>query len=357
MLKELKYIVNCDKDFVRDLTETKQILIGLGIGVLVICGGVLLPFIFYTQKKMNLLWNQIKKSAIEDSKIFMELCVDRLETLHKAYNFSITQTTQKQKDRIVYFSYKYNYLWRLVLLALLGSCYYLISNYCFYDNIEFLLNKKPELYYNIIFARARTTSLNFFARNYAVEQMLIDPQHMSPNFVSISTDYNEKLQYNTEELLKNLNEFVKPGFKELRSNKIVKSLFSQVQDSSGIMRAGIYAGVFNTIFESFYIGFSVDYHKSIDSQFFQVIELYYKNIVELGHGMEHIFEDAQNWSITIITRYLNSYIIFAIVFSVALLIIYAVLYYPFLHTQEKKVQALDFFAGIFLNSVEDKIKA
>ncbi|OMJ91861.1 hypothetical protein SteCoe_5538 [Stentor coeruleus] len=341
---ELQNIVTCEKTSISKLIETKKILIGFGIGMLAVCGGMLLPFIFYTQRKLNLLWNQVKKAAIEDSTTFRELCVERLESTHNSLNYIIGATTQNQRNRVVYFSYQYKYLWRLLLLIIFGSCYYLISNYYFYDNFQLFLYKKPDVIYNLIFARTRTTSLNFIIKNYGVQQWYMDPRFKSPNFVPITTDYTTDLIITSRELIKNLNTFVKPGLDDLRSNSLFNVFFQQVQSSSGIMRTGIYAGILNTIIESFYIAYS------LDPLVYQLVAVYYENIVQIGYQIEDTLKEAQSWMKTLVRQYLNMYLIFAVAFSVILLVIYAVLYYPFLYMQEKKVKALEYVAEIVISS-------
>ncbi|OMJ91862.1 hypothetical protein SteCoe_5539 [Stentor coeruleus] len=347
---QLNTIVVCEKHNIKKLVETKKILIGFGIGILAICSIILLPFILYTQRKMNLMWNQVKKAAIEDSITFKKLCVERLESTHNSLNYTIGITTQNQKDRVVYFSYQYKYLWRLFLLAILGSCYYLISNYYFYDNFQFILDKKPEFIYNLIMARTRIPTLNFLIKNYDLNQLNLDPQFMSPNFAPLSTDYTSILLEVSDELARNLKIIIQPEFEKLRSDSFYKTLFRQVQNCTGIMRTGIYAGVLNTIIETFYIGYSIDYRHIVDFTIFNIIGNYYANIVKIGNEIEDNLVEAQKWIKTIVFIYLDMYLMFAVVFSGILLIIYAVVYYPFLYAQEKNVSTLEYVASIFISS-------
>ncbi|OMJ66166.1 hypothetical protein SteCoe_35644 [Stentor coeruleus] len=337
---QLKNVLECEHGKVRELIEYKKILIGFSIGVLAISGAMMLPFLFFTQKKMNILWNQIKKIAVEESIFFKKLCLERLKTIHKSKNYSIKRITQKQKTRILSFSYTYKYAWRLLSLFILGSSYYIISNYYFYDKFSFLLEKKPDFIFNLVNARVKISTLSFIDRNYLMSSWNFDFAGLSPDFLPISTDYSAKHIQNTEQLKSIMNHFALLEYGELKSQAIFDLFFKQVENTSNILMTGVYAGVLNNIIESHYITYSHDPNLN------PIVIIYMENIRYIGYALKTIVDEAQDWSEIVIRKYLNMYVAFAIGFSVVMFILYAAVYYPFLHLQGKKVKALEYMAKV-----------
>ncbi|OMJ89574.1 hypothetical protein SteCoe_8280 [Stentor coeruleus] len=337
---ELDNVLKCEHSKLQDLVENKQIIIGFSIGILAISGVMMLPFLFYTQKKMNFLWNQIKKIAVEESIFFKQLCLERLKTIHKSKNYSIKKITQNQKNRIILFSYTYKYAWRLLSFFILGVSYYIISNYYFYEKFSFLLNKKPDFTYKVVNAQVKVATLSFIDRNYLMSSWNFDFAGLSPNFLPISTDYSYKHIKISNELISIMNDFAFHEYGDFRSQTVFDLLFTKVQNTSNILITGVYAGVLNNILESHYITYSHD--PKIDP----IFRLYMANIVNISNTLITISDEAENWSEILIRENLDLYIAFAIGFSIFVFILYAAVYYPFLRMQRKKVETLEYMAKV-----------
>lgn len=341
---ELGNIMICEQNKIHELNQNKIMLILLGFGILAVSGGMMLPFIFYTQKKMNLLWNQIKKTAVEDSINFKRLCVERLNHYHKTHNYSVIKVTKKQKDRVLTFSYTYKYVWRILSLIILGSSYYIISNFYFYENFQFLLDKKPDIIYNLVTARIRVTTLNFIDRNYLMHKLHFDFIGMSPEFAPINSDYLAYHIETSDKLKYSMRQFALSKYGEIRTKTVFDLLFSEVKNTANILKTGVYPGVFCNIIESYYIVLSGDH------QIYPIIVVYLGNIAQIGKTLEVLIDEAQSWSEIIIMRYLNLYLAFALGFSVLMFILYAAVYYPFLLMQGKKVKAIEHIAEVVILS-------
>ncbi|OMJ89575.1 hypothetical protein SteCoe_8281 [Stentor coeruleus] len=341
---ELGNIMKCEQSKVEELNENKIMLIVLGFGILAVSGGMMLPFIFYTQKKMNLLWNQIKKTAVEDSIGFKKLCAERLKYYHKTHNYSVAKITQNQKARVLLFSYTYKYVWRILSLIILGSSYYIISNFYFYENFQFLLDKKPDIIYNLVTARVRVATLNFIDRNYLMHNLHLDIIGISPEYVPINPDYLSYHIETSEKLKYSMNQFALLKYGEIRTKKVFDLLFTEVQNTTNILRTGVYPAIFCNIIESYYIVLSRN------PMIYPIIVVYLGNIAQIGKTLEVLIDEAQSWSEIIIMRYLNLYLSFALGFSVLMFMLYAAVYYPFLLTQGKKVKALEHIAEVVVVS-------
>lgn len=335
--KVLNEITLCRQNQVKEFSDSKVYLIILGAGMLIACILILIPFAFYLQNKLNLLWNEIKNSVLNENNSLKQVCLDRLETVHNKKDIPEFTKKSLQKDKIIQFAYAKKYLLRTSILLIVGSIFYLLSNYVFFAKLEEMLSKRPLLLNNLVSSRINLSRLDYWGKQVITKDLGIDIIIRYQEFIPISVNYDRELEEAAVLLHKNSFQILSNNYQVLLSEDLWNGFVAGIPNSLDVVKYGTISLIENLIFEIHYIG----YGKLLIGEIVDLYLKFYNNTVYYGLISEDIFQKVAEHSKSVIYTFLSTYVFFSIWFSIIVVFMHAFFYYPFFTNEQRKVENMD----------------
>jgi hypothetical protein len=290
---------------------------------------------------MNFLWNLIKKSSKKDSESLGHLSICRLESFHSIKNYDKTEI-EVSKTRF-HFNYIINYILVLSIFLIIGLSYYLISNYVFFTKFSSLLTSRPKLLNNIIQSRISFSVFQYWMKN-GLFRGVYDFQKFYPSYMPITNDYAGKFYSKTSYLHYNTQALLNPDYMSLIGTDLLNTYLIASNNNVTIMKYGIYPAIANVIIEASYL---LNANLSNTRPVGSALNL---NLAALGTENRIFLEGVYKYSKNVVNQLLQSFIIFSCLFSIILVILYAIFYYSFLHPEERKISSLRFISSIIVST-------
>ncbi|CAG9311192.1 unnamed protein product [Blepharisma stoltei] len=141
-------IIDCQKSLMLDFKSVMLILLILGIGVLVLCFLVMIPFCYSVIKIENNLWSNLRKKAYRN---FSEMKQSLLERLRNVHSQPELLTNNRNPDNTRFFFKNYwKYIWRICIYFIVVIAFSLLNITYFYENCTNYLAYRPEVLREII---------------------------------------------------------------------------------------------------------------------------------------------------------------------------------------------------------------
>ena len=344
----LEQIVACQQVQASQLSTSSGILICIGITVICICIFVLVLFSYYVQNRLNLLWNQIKRASIDKDNDLRQVCIDRLERVHDEVGLLEVLDKKSSEDKRIQFNYVRKYCLRLVILVILGTVFYLISNYVFYLSFEDMMGKRPVMLLHLLNLRINLSKLHFWATETFVATVNIDLRYLYPTYIPLSTDYKTDLQAIINSLQSDSQAMISSGYEQLLGQGILQSFIHESSNNSTLLNYGSISAIANLGFEAYYIAFSGD--PNILAIFLE----FFANIRSLDSENANTFQQVFISSKNIIRDMMNNFMTFTICYCLLILLVYAGFYYPFFTLEQKKIIAMAEISKILASSVKTR---
>lgn len=335
----LEKIARCQTNQATSLAYIKIYVIVVGVFVLGICILLTIPFVIFLQNRLNLLWNQIRTISQKNSNSLIDVCNHRLEEFHdiKDTNNKVLEISRSS----IKFNYTTKYLIRLSVFLIIGSVFYITSNYIFYVKFESFLSNRPQILYKLIMMRISLTKLDYWTKEVTGFQSF---KLLYPNYVPLSSDFLKKLSDTAHDLQTNTQSLLNPGYLELMGSSFYNSYLVDPLNSTSILEYGYYSSIQNIIFESLYISYSKD------PNIVTIYIKFYESARKLGIKNEEFFQSINSYSKSVIQNYLQIFIMFSCFFCSLLLTFYFIYYYSLFLPEEKKINRLEFVSKIISSS-------
>lgn len=343
-------VVLCRREKAKEIKTFNTLLTILGISIVFLCNAILIPFVFFVQNRLTSLWNQIKSDATSSSNMMKEMCLERLKIVHQYEEFgednkeeTQNYNTRRKNDKVK-FDYRKKYILRIIILLFFGSTFYIISNFVFFSPMQIRLKNRPDVLYYLILSRIELAHLSFWSRQILIEKFYLDLKSNPSWHIPLNTDYEVNLEYSAHEVISNTRKILKEKYSELLGKSAEKVIFEQHNSTLSVFNYGLFSGMHNLVFDSFYIAqiSGVD----IVSMYLQ----FFTKMTELGLETKNIFNDIVRYSRNLIIADMENFIYFAAFFSILLILICLIVFYPFLRGEGKKIIWIEEISEIIISS-------
>lgn len=346
----LQEIVKCEQEKALQLSSISLVLIFTGTFVIFLCIIVLVAFSSYVQTRLNLLWNQIKTVSIDRNNDLREKCIERLDRTHNEVGLLEVYNNYSIKNQKIQFNYMLKYSLRILFLVVFGLVFYLVSYYIFYATFEHMLKNRPVLLYDLIKSRICLTKIDFWSKEVLVRQYNLDFANLYPNFFPLTTDYESELQNMIEEVQKESSQIIRKEFYSLLGHDLYYSFIDDLATDLDILRYGTNSAIAIMAFEASYIAYAPG------TTVIPIFIAFLANIEKLGARNQAVFHQVVDYSKNAITTVLNSFVVFTICFCILILLVYAVVYYPFFSLEQEKIVSMNEFSKIITSNAKSKKK-
>jgi hypothetical protein len=323
------------------LSSINLYIIIIGMGIQGICLLSIIPFILFVQNRMNLLWNLIKNYSKKDSDSLGNSAISRLEVFHSTKYYDIHEIEISKTP--IHFNYIIKYVLTLSIFLVIGSIFYLVSNYIFYSKFNSLLASRPKLLNNLIQVRLLSIELEFWISSVLGKDYQ-DFTTLYPDYMPINNDYMTEINNKADLLIDNAQALLNPDYLQLIGTDLFDSYFVGSTSNIGILRYSNYPAIQNLIFESYFL--LRDSLTDIKGDFTASCN----NFETLGMQTELFLQKVYFYSKNFVIEYLQYFTISSCLFSGLLLILYFIFYYSFFRLEEEKTKSINFISKIMVSS-------
>ncbi|OMJ68902.1 hypothetical protein SteCoe_33519 [Stentor coeruleus] len=348
--KILEALIDCRSEKSKDFRTFNTMLTILGVCIVFMCNLALIPFVIFVQNKLNSLWNRTKTNAVSSSNMMREMCLERLRIIHNYEESSdnidedSSILSNLKKKAKLKFDYRKKYIIRIIILLFLGSGFYLISNFAFFEPIQTSLQNRPEMLYSLIISRIKLTHLNFWSRQALVQKYKLDLKMVAGVFIPLNTDYQVNLEKSIEQVLLNVRKSLEGKYAELLGANATSEFFEESNNGIADFNYGLFPGMHSLAFDAFNIATNNN---------FDIISTHLKffaKMNELSLKTKSVFNTVEKYSRNLIMGYLISYINFAILSSVFLIIASLTIFYQFLRGEIRKILCIEEVSKVIISS-------
>jgi hypothetical protein len=335
--KLMENVVKCQEERANVLAKKMQSLIAIGISLCAICSLLLVPFILFSQVKLNTVWNHMRTLIVDSKNDIKEVCIERLDSVHNSFDNYPVDDMKKASKKTLKFNYLRRYLLRLGFFIVFGVFYYLIANYAFYTKIETVLLQRPEILYQLISIRTLLIESMFWGGKSSI---FTDPSENIKDFNPLNTNYASQLNNSNSLLyLYSLNS-IQPQYQSIIGSTVAQMLIATNDNSTADMTFGSYGATLSFLADIQYAAFSQA------SDTFQVYILAYTTAYAISNTTLNAFKLAVNHSVDSVTGYINTYIAFACVTFGILILCYFMIFAPFLASEQEKLKWMEELSSI-----------
>ena len=332
----LSQVVECEKNQITNLANSITIFIVIGAIVLTICMITVIPFAYFIENRVNLLWNQMKYISNQDQNTFKQIYIERLEKVHKS--FGVIENIEKKfvGTNKIHFFYALKYIQRVSVFFIIGGCFYLISNYTFFVKFEKLLINRPQMLLDVIITRTYISKLDYWTKE-VISRHVRDVNDYYPDYSPISNDFSSELEIVIGKLKLANSQMKNNDFAELFGKNLLTLLLEEVNDNVANFKFGINSAIKIMVLDSYYIASS----NVTDPSILEIYSNFYQTVENLGALNEEIFKEAISHSKSVINQNINNYTVFCVFYSILLLMMFLVFYYPFFTLEKNKIMWME----------------
>ncbi|CAG9325445.1 unnamed protein product [Blepharisma stoltei] len=338
-------LISCEHDRITNEGVIVTGLIFFGLGFLTLCILILSYFAFATSKKSDIFWNAIKKSSHLAYHALMGACIDRLTTVHGITYLSeennVNNFKKNDSGEVISRTY-WRYIWRLIILLIFSSIFYLITGFWLYGDCQTYMLHRSELLVNFIKRRVELSRMSLFGRE------LSDPlmSHRFPESYSFD-DSNEEFSRANKTFWDGLEQLKEYSLKELMSNELKVRIFENIDTDNELLQYGTYlasqivACDVNSITQSYRFG-SFDVKNEIN-----------QNVLDVNDEVGTDWQMANNDSKDKIYNQLYIIIYFTLSYSIASFFLFIAFYMPFLSEEKKFLLKVQIISSIIPNNIKN----
>ena len=309
---------------------------------------ILIPFIYYVQNKLNLLWGELRKLSIDENSGLMQMCIERLERVHDEIGILEINERISSKTKIMHFSYIRKYSSRLLIYAVIGSIFYVTMNFTYYQNFATLLSTRPKLFSHLIYSKINLSKLDFISKEVLGIALHNNLEVLYPDYISMSTDYVTDLNALIANIKSDSEAILSPDFHFLLGDALYYAFLENKSSNLTILRYGSISAMAAMSFESLYIGYFGS------TKIVGIYMTFFQNIIDLGMYFEDVIQEAGNYSEKAIISFLQQYIVITICFCLLLLLLYAAFYYPFFSLEQRKIESMAEMSKVLVSNTSMK---
>lgn len=324
--KSLKNLEKCEFDKIGKLNTMSHYLFLVGFAVLGCCFAFLLGFLFTIDKSLNLLWNHLREKILSKSFDIKKTVSDRMVNFHENANviWDDIETVNENKHKRVEFHHSFHYLWRFSILFVFVAAFYVLNNYVFEEKVLYNMQNRPDLISLILERRVMSSKMCFLTLEIDLGSSDLSLSSLYPEFNSIYP-LEDKLLEIIEFLVSSQKKILSRKSQALMSNTLRNIILKGDLESNSFLAFGSLRGLYFLTQESEFISFNGIKENSLSlSKFIEEIREY-EDLGEIATDMANC--DSKN----IIKEYINDLLKFNILCYLAVLITYAIYYYPFLN--------------------------
>ena len=316
----LQVFVECEQKKVKSLDEYVTWLLVLAIVVLLVCFGMLVWNSTVINNKMHELWNLLRFQVFENYSFL------RLAASKRVSDFNeVPRPKQIQK---LNFKKGLPFIKRILLFIGVSSAYYLVVYFVIYKNSYKLLLEKPQYLNDYQKLQGEIATLGFWSR----ENFFSYQKNLTLNSLFRNADFfkDSEIEYAA------IAELVRSEVKTIRENSFTSEVSEQTKqllfEKTNSTNYGYLNSILLYLYETSY--FAQETH---NLQTFYYLETMYENIKSnTAYVKEFINQDISD----MIEYQMTWLIVSAVLYSVCIILMYVLVFRPFLKKETKKLLKL-----------------
>ena len=190
--------------------------------------------------------------------------------------------------------------------------------------------------HDVIITRTYISKLDYWTKE-VISRHVRDVNDYYPDYSPISNDFSSELEIVIGKLKLANSQMKNNDFAELFGKNLLTLLLEEVNDNVANFKFGINSAIKIMVLDSYYIASS----NVTDPSILEIYSNFYQTVENLGALNEEIFKEAISHSKSVINQNINNYTVFCVFYSILLLMMFLVFYYPFFTLEKNKIMWME----------------